>query len=44
MKGWDIFSHSARLVLRNWKEALQIGLLPIVLVIAVGILLLGGEF
>jgi hypothetical protein len=31
-------------VLRNWKEALQIGLLPIVLVIAVGILLLGGEF
>lgn len=44
MKGWDIFSHSARLVLRNWKEALQIGLLPIVLVIAVGVLILGGDF
>lgn len=44
MKGWDIFLHSARLVLRNWKEALQIGLLPIGLVIVVGLLVLGADF
>lgn len=44
MQGWDIFNHSARLVLRNWKQALQIGLLPIAIVIAAGVLVLGGDF
>lgn len=43
MKGLEIFSHSARLVLRNWKEALQIGLLPFVIVFVAGALLLGGS-
>jgi hypothetical protein len=44
MDGWLIFSHSARLVLRNWKEALQIGLVPIGLVVAVGLVSLGRDF
>lgn len=35
MKGWNIFAHSVKLVLRNIVEALQIGLVPSVLMAVV---------
>lgn len=41
MKGWLIFKHAFGMVLRNWREALQIGLLPVLLVVAFGVVILG---
>lgn len=41
MKGWLIFKHSLLMVLRNWREALQVGLVPIALVFTLGTLLFG---
>lgn len=35
VKGWTIFLHAARMVLGNWKEALQLALLPALLVVVV---------
>lgn len=40
MKGWNIFLHSLNMVLRNWKEALQIGLLPVAIIAAAVVVLL----
>lgn len=41
MKGWSIFKHSVLLVLRNWKEALQIGLVPVGIVVVLFFALIG---
>ncbi|MGH1412473.1 MAG: hypothetical protein ACRBB0_03210 [Pelagimonas sp.] len=40
MKGWLIFKHAFGMVLRNWQEAIKIGLLPVLLVIATGFIVL----
>lgn len=40
MKGWLIFKHAFGMVLRNWREALQIGLVPVLLVVAFGVVVL----
>ncbi|WGW04600.1 hypothetical protein [Tropicibacter oceani] len=42
MKGWTIFVHSLRMVLRNWMQALRIGLLPVIIATAALSLLVGG--
>lgn len=41
MKGWHIFDHSVRMVLRNLPQALQIGLVPSVIMAVIATLLLG---
>ena len=33
MKGWFIFLHAVQMVLRNWREAMKIGLLPVGLMV-----------
>lgn len=40
MKGWLIFKHAFGMVLRNWREALQIGLVPALLVVAFSVVVL----
>ena len=39
MKGWHIFSHSISLVWRNMYQALQIGLVPVVILVGLVTLL-----
>ncbi|MBO9463814.1 hypothetical protein J7443_01105 [Tropicibacter sp. R15_0] len=43
MKGWLIFRHSFLMVCRNWFQAVQIGLIPVALILAVAFLVLRGS-
>ncbi|WP_299921874.1 hypothetical protein [uncultured Pelagimonas sp.] len=42
MKGWLIFKHSFSMVLRNWQEAVKIGLLPVLMIVGLAMLVLRG--
>ena len=41
MKGWQIFEHSVRMVLRNLPQALQIGLVPSVIMAVIATVIFG---
>ncbi|MFW8633882.1 threonine dehydratase [Cribrihabitans pelagius] len=45
MKSWSIFSHSIGMVLRNFQQAVQIGLVPLLIAFGVGaaVLILAGK-